>query len=803
MGRVFIYTTYNFLLSYRLISNIYNDIIRAPTTNYNCNKMIYKILISVTLIFTLLLSPYVLATEEFISPIPTTDSEQISPIHTPTPTFYQESPTTTLATDEANLILEDISDDQNTENTTFSTDPNTALDLNTLSSLISSKSAQLEILVDNTNEAVLIKNLEQQNITGQNNANENITLVGKTEINTGDADMSHLISNIVNTNIIGSNFYPTIINITDSSVNNLNFSSISPCIANNQGIIDPLFYNKDLQNTVTELYANSNDSFKVKNDNIAQIDNTISLQSITGENTAIKNIGDTSITTGNASINLDLFNMANTNLVGDCWFYGVINMFAPYYGDIIMPDDQQILQNKTNSLLYANNNTEQSTLDKNSAIEIINNNTASVLDTVNASANTGDNILNDTINFGRDGSIITGAIENIITIFDTINQNIFGNKFVIVKVNHNGLWTGSIKNFPGYFFSTPEYTLFSNKDLESVMNASSSAHIINADIPASSSASLSLDSLYSVDNTNFGSITNTIDVSAITGKNEVGRFNSDITTGDISLDTNIADIINTNIIGNDWIYLLINVFDQFVGDIIFPRADLSLTHHASKQTIIDKEQLSLFFNYENIGSLVAKDSYITTNIPDYMTLVGSSIPVLVNGNMITITFGNINPKQISSFELIFKLNSPEKSSVSTYATIYTLSNDIDLSNNSSSLLLSLLKISDQISYNNNIENIGSKSDQILNNSSLPVSQVKKRVITPQYISNVSRIDAYKRTITIEKNKPLVLGKSNKKNTLDFNYYIIYIIVISYLIGLASGLIIARNYYLKNISNKKI
>ncbi|MGB4965562.1 MAG: hypothetical protein WBO77_00430, partial [Microgenomates group bacterium] len=345
-------------------------------------SIIVRKIVSVLLVFSLFIN----------ASFPIFADEAIELLPTPTPTDQagtdEQITIETTATDSATLII-------SPEESSYTTNTGNNVEI------ITSETDTLETSIENTNDATIDRTVDNSNITGENTLTYNIALNGGTNsITTGDAETIQNISTVVNTNVVAQSAAIVIKDVFEDSTEDINLSSIAPCFAPGTIITPESFDIENTGNNVKLVDSQTVDSeLVIRNNNTADIQNDITLTSNTGDNSAINNISSgTSVSTGDAYTSLNLFTMANTNLVGNCYFYGVINLFGSQNGDIILPYELDVLHNSLTPLAFGSqvtntgDNTEvnQSTNTENETI-IKNTNNASVNESVTSTNTTGDN----------------------------------------------------------------------------------------------------------------------------------------------------------------------------------------------------------------------------------------------------------------------------------------------------------------------------------------------------------------------------------------------------------------------------
>jgi uncharacterized repeat protein (TIGR01451 family) len=112
-----------------------------------------------------------------------------------------------------------------------------------------------------------------------------------------------------------------------------------------------------------------------------------------------------------------------------------------------------------------------------------------------------------------------------------------------------------------------------------------------------------------VENSNNAYIENNVFVSAQTGGNTaLGEDGAFISTGDAYASANITNIANTNIIGQNWLLAIINIFGDFNGDVAFGRPDLWIGERVETgRSVRNGSKLSYFYTITNNGDTTATD----------------------------------------------------------------------------------------------------------------------------------------------------------------------------------------------------
>lgn len=222
-----------------------------------------------------------------------------------------------------------------------------------------------------------------------------------------------------------------------------------------------------------------------------------------------------SVTTGSSSADSTIINEANTNIVANNYAEVSTNITGNETSDINLLEQFQALLQKG---LSAD--------DMKKFLEVYNTNTASITNSADAQANTGNNT--------DQNQIITGDASATANIINVINRNIVGNSWLFAIINVLGTWSGNL--------------ILPGQDLLNIKEDSGN---------------------YDVTNINNASITNNATTDAQTGNNLIdGSNNSAITTGDAQSTVNVETLANTNITKNNWFFLMINNMGTWTGKIL-------------------------------------------------------------------------------------------------------------------------------------------------------------------------------------------------------------------------------------------
>ena len=448
----------------------------------------------------------------------------------------------------------------------------TAINEDTLAESESTASASLieTTEVANVNDADVENNVDTTAQTG-----ENQTSGDNSQANTGEAEAQTDAANVVNTNIVGEDFWQVIINQFEDSQESLDLSTIEGIENLDADFISVLAANLNTGSESTNLaLASLLCLFAVYNDNTATLINNLDLLASSGENQITGNDG--TIQTGDAEALLNLFNMVNTNLIGSDWFFGIINLFGELEGDIILPYELAFLGEEngegTSSTVAANiepgeGSANQATAEAETSLNVCNINEADLENNVTVLANSGRNEI-----IG-DGEIETGDADANLNLFNMVNTNIVGSRWLLLVINNFGEWVGDVIGWWGSILSIGNTTLVwvQLPPLDDGKGGTTMA--LNADTGEDSNnlALAQNQNSTTIENYNQATVENNVSVVADTGNNKIEGNSANIQTGNAQAFANIFNLINTNIIGNHWYFCMINIFDRFIGNIMFHR----------------------------------------------------------------------------------------------------------------------------------------------------------------------------------------------------------------------------------------
>ncbi|MDQ1284287.1 MAG: hypothetical protein QG620_635 [Patescibacteria group bacterium] len=429
------------------------------------------------------------------------------------------------------------------------------------------------ISVENTNEAQILDNVEAAANTGENSAGaddiavdeyanndadadepveaaegmaddlEQITVeTGEADaaVETGDAFSGAAVINEVNTNIVSENKEEIIENIYGEY----------------RGDIDLLFLFSDLLEKTREKETNvSKEETRIilENINEADVENTVTAAASTGDNIVVADgtLARAEIETGDAAATASAVNIVNTNIFGENWLLAVINIFGSWTGDLIVPSPEALTVPMAREI---------------AAAEIVNENVAEAVNNVLASADTGHNFVGaytdaDSMDPDADkaDSIATGDATAEADARTIVNTNIVKNNWFFLMINDMGDWVGRVI---GWNDDPEEHETF-EYDFSEEEGRNPESLIL------------------SIRNQNVARVKNTVEASANTGNNSIvansadssEASNASVKTGDAFARAGVFNLINTNIVGDNWFFAIVNNFGFWRGNAVFASPD--------------------------------------------------------------------------------------------------------------------------------------------------------------------------------------------------------------------------------------
>ena len=225
--------------------------------------------------------------------------------------------------------------------------------------------------------------------------------------------------------------------------------------------------------------------------------------------------GNAVVDTGNAVADVNVLNLTNSNIIGSNYTFKIENIYVEADGSVNLANATATEVDSQTLNVIADQN-----------------NSGTVNNVITAIANTGNNLIN-----AASGAITTGNAYAIVNVFNFINTNLIGSELQLVIINIFGTLTGDI------ILPEPQALELPNG-------------LVLGDVTQHNSAQL----------------TNGITNSANTGNNLVtGTSDVDgaiIQTGNATSQTNVTNVVNTNLLGGIFYQLFVNNFGSWNGQFL-------------------------------------------------------------------------------------------------------------------------------------------------------------------------------------------------------------------------------------------
>ncbi len=294
--------------------------------------------------------------------------------------------------------------------------------------LLSCMSEDIIYNLSQDNDAVVTNTATIKAITGENTAEGDYA-----SIETGNAYGGANIINVVNANIIDSNYRLLALN----AMGDLSGDLMLPTEE-----LFKAFFGRP--NGMTQTENAEEVTISINNSNDGVVENNLETYAETGLNTATTQF-DSDIQTGAGESESNVVNRVNTNIYGGDSFYLLIRVHGVWSGDVIGLPDGLTWQWTPDGILIYNEDAEivPSTLlpydvDSYSAY-ITDTNTATVTNDVSIDAVTGENSID-----GLVGSIKTGDAYASANVLNIVNTNVIGTNWTLAVINVFGDFDGNV-----------------------------------------------------------------------------------------------------------------------------------------------------------------------------------------------------------------------------------------------------------------------------------------------------------------------------------------------------------------------
>lgn len=278
--------------------------------------------------------------------------------------------------------------------------------------------------------------LENEVMVEANSGGNKIEASGSAQIQTGSATALANLINLVNLNLVDSQFLLSVINILDDFEGDLIFPAPEKFKAGE---------------------ISSEENLPVAtNQNEAVVDNEVVAAAFTGDNEIEASGSGNVIETGDAQAQANAVTVANANIQHHDWFFLMINNLSPHLGQVLgwsSPDAAEpLLQGEPN--IFQTSAPSPASDEPESLM--ISQDQAVVTSKVTAVANTGGNQIKNS----QGGSWIeTGQARALANSINLVNTNLVGSRWFMGLVNIFGDWQGRV------IFAYPDVTVKLTNDL--------------------------------------------------------------------------------------------------------------------------------------------------------------------------------------------------------------------------------------------------------------------------------------------------------------------------------------------------
>ncbi|MEK7659890.1 MAG: hypothetical protein AAB343_01670, partial [Patescibacteria group bacterium] len=424
--------------------------------------------------------------------------------------------------------------------------------------------------------------------------------------NTGDANIFVNLINFINANFINSSVFAKFLNTFSDSYGSveLDFGSPSPCLEFGCEITD----------------------ISIANTNSAIVNNAIDILASTGSNYAS---GDgANIVTGDAHAGANVVNFVNTNVINSSFLAFVYNSFGSWFGDLILPTAADLFGPQLCGTCTGGN------------ISVTNTNTADINNGVGALADSGNNTASSTDGTANINTGNAMANANLMTI---ANMNLMGSNSLLLFLHTGGQWSGKIFGLPDgvKVIQTPTGILIDSFGILDQIAIGPQPLTPEEERAQGRGRRQTLE----ITNNNTAIVNNTISVRALTGDNTASSTDgSTISTGDAYAAANIANLVNANVIGMNWLLAMINVFGNWEGDISFGQPNLWIggTAQTEYAPLRKGDALEITYTYRNNGNSPATGVVLTDDVSEWLRITDSRGGA-VEGNRIRWNIARIDP----------------------------------------------------------------------------------------------------------------------------------------------------------------
>lgn len=491
---------------------------------------------------------------------------------------------------------------------------------------------QQEAVVENSSEAELVVEADATAESGDNEANDNDNSL----VVTGDTIAEANVVTMANTNIVNSN----------------GFIMLLGSLADYLDLRDLEYWNLlgvDNSTNPCDTSVCGTSYTLVENNSTASIENNVVVEASTGDNTATNNTGEGVVVTGNAYASANVVNIANTNIVNSNYLVFSVNHFGDVGGDLVLPANEDLAAFFSGGA-------------QSSPAVVETNNEASIENNVSADADSGNNVAQ-----GSDGSVVvTGDASASATVVNQVNQNYVNQDQFLFVFRVHGTWNGSVLGLPESF----------------VYNGGMGGGVISSE-NSGGGTGVDGDTTYGINTTNTATIVNNVDVSASTGGNTAtGNESSGIATGDAYAGANVVNVVNSNVLGRNWVLAIVNIFGNWSGSVSFGQADLWIagqvdTHGKEYPEVQD--EVRYHYTVVNNSDTIAPGVRVIDEHDEYLEFV-SSVTGYQDGSDVVWDLGDLGPGESAEISYTARVKGGLPTGHTILESMATVSADISDAN---------------------------------------------------------------------------------------------------------------------------
>ena len=501
------------------------------------------------------------------------------------------------------------------------------------------------LIATSTNQAILSSAATSTAATGEN------SVLGGVETNTivtGNAISTANVINEVNTNIFNSDGLILFINQLFGGGIDLTSWDLSYFFAGSPGSSPSNKLPGTSSDECTLLTCLNSSAINVLDMNVATVTNSVIVRSSTGDNVA-SSTGDAVIDTGNAYAAANVVNLVNTNIINSSYLLVSFNQFGDLDENVTLPGADFF-----DELFAGGSNLPEM---NSSTYDLSADNAATTTGSVVASADTGGNIASTTAFVASStpegsGDIETGEAYASASSFTQQNTNHIGGTSVFFLFRTAGEWSGNIIGLPdgltaemtedGLVIQSADATTtplsmadgctygYRNRSDNTLRYSHTSG---DPQYPSDQYQYVGVvggpcynSSAFLASATNTAVVENNVDVLATTGGNEATTQDGEarVGTGNAYASASAVNLINTNIVGQNWIFGVFNIFGDMSGDIVFGGSPtLAVLASPSVSQVAPGGDVSYTFTVTNSGGADADDVVLNASFDNTLLTFSS------------------------------------------------------------------------------------------------------------------------------------------------------------------------------------